>query len=299
MPSTDEIQRARRVLGSVRRVRIDAIEGVDVMDRFGLLTVTAGVRDVAAFGFVNKKNEGQLSRLKGILNGHGLLSLITHQISPLSNKYSNDVTGELAEVFDRVDANYHSRDTGRLLWVFRDPKKQDEVEKAVAREIHAGVLLGYPPCCVDRDSICQLRYQHAFAEAIISAVGRDASAVERALREDLQVEVPADTFCDPNIVNTRERFPFVFHTACDECLSSDRSQSAGLNCSYEALALTIDRTSHRLFSEISRVEVAVGRIIEDAEKRGLEPDELEPQVNQQLRELFEERDRIYARFFET
>ena len=86
MPSIEELQRARRVLGSVRHVRFDDIKHIDVTERFGLVTVAAGVRDVAAFGFTTQNNDAQLGQLKEILDRHGLLSHMTRQISPLPHE---------------------------------------------------------------------------------------------------------------------------------------------------------------------------------------------------------------------
>ena len=298
MPSIEELQRARRVLGSVWHVRFDDIKYIDVTERFGLVTVAAGVRDVAVCGFATKNNVAQLGQLKEILDRHGLLSHMTRQVSPLPHERSEGVIGELAEVFDRVDTESYSRGTGRLLWVFSDPNRRDDIDRAVAREIQVGLLLGYPPCCVKREAILQNSRQRAFAAAIISAVGRDANAVERALREDLEVAIPADSAIDPNMLNTREHFPFVFHTACDGCLSSDQSRSVELNRSYEALATEVDRGFHRLFLDIAKLEVAEGRIFAEADKQGLRSGELEQHSNQRLQEIFRERDRLYARLFE-
>jgi hypothetical protein len=297
MASIEELQRARRVIGSVRHLLFDDMKYVDVTDRFGLLTVAAGARDVAAFGFASRNNAAQMSRLKETLDRHSFQSLITDQVVPISFKYSADVAGDLVEVFDRVLAESHSRDTGRLLWVFRDTNRVDEIEKAVAGECPTGILLGYPPCCVQRESIFHLRNQHAFAAAIIGAVGKEANAVERALLDNLQVEILAESADDPNILNTRERFPFVFHTACEECLSSDQSRTAELNSSYGELAMKVDRALRRLFLEIAKLEVAAGRIFEEAEKNGLRPQELDQRANQRLREIARESDRLYARIF--
>jgi hypothetical protein len=201
---------------------------VDVTDRLGLVTVAAGVRDVAAFGFASRNNGAQMSRLKAVIVQQGLQSLITGQVVPIPFKYSADVAGPLVEVFDRVFAESHSQYTGRLLWVFRDKDRVAEIEKAVVGECPTGILLGYPPCCVGREAIFHVRNQRAFAAAIIGAVGKEATAVERALLDNVQVEIPAESGDDPNILNTREHFPFVFHTACDECLSSESITKRGV-----------------------------------------------------------------------
>jgi hypothetical protein len=118
-------------------------------------------------------------------------------------------------------------------------------------------------------------------------------AVERALREDLEVEIPASN--DPNIPNTQERFPFVFHIACDACIASDQSSTAEKNREYEPAALQFDRAFHRVFLQLARVEAEIHGIIDDAEERGLASGELDEVTNERLQKLFRDRDRIHRR----
>jgi hypothetical protein len=54
MVPTEQIQFARRVLGSVRTIRFSEEPTTDVRDRLALLTVAAGLRNLAAFGFAEK-----------------------------------------------------------------------------------------------------------------------------------------------------------------------------------------------------------------------------------------------------
>ena len=159
-------------------------------------------------------------------------------------------------------------------------------------------MLGYPTCCVKRHELVQGDYRRAFATAIVAAVGKDPRAVECALREDLKVEIAGE---DPedreNMVRTDELFPFVFHAACDTCLSSDQSPTAELNRNYEQLAQQYDRTFHHGFRQMRGINAQIEKLINEAESQGFGPGELKGQLRALLNSLFADRDRIYSRFF--
>jgi hypothetical protein len=97
-----------------------------------------------------------------------------------------------------------------------------------------------------------VRSQRSFARAIVKAVGDDPAAVERALREDLEVHIPD------------EEGAFVFHVACDACLASDQSPTAEKNRGYEAATLQVDRNLHRLWIEMAKIETERHRIFDEA-----------------------------------
>jgi hypothetical protein len=61
------IQYARRVLGSVRKVRFSDEPMIDIQDRLALLTVVSELRTIAAFGFAEKENGGRIETLRSIL----------------------------------------------------------------------------------------------------------------------------------------------------------------------------------------------------------------------------------------
>ncbi len=185
-------------------MQFDEIPLIDVSDRLALLTVIVSLRDVAAFGFGDRDNGQRLTALGKIIDGHGLHSLITPFIRDRAVDESlKDVVGNLDEVFKRVDADSDAKNPGRLLWVCRNLAKFDEIMAVVEGQADVGILLAYPPCCVERNRDDLIRAKRAFATRIVRAVGKAAAAVERALREDLEVEIPASN--DPNIPNTQER----------------------------------------------------------------------------------------------
>jgi hypothetical protein len=292
------IQHARRVLGSVRTVRLSDEPTIDIQERLALLTVVAGQRDVVAIGFGEKNNEAALVEIQKILAAKGVSCLVTSRIQHESKANLIDEIGELYKVFDRLDAESYAQDRGRLLWAFREPHFEERIQQCVRREISAGQLLGYPNCCVTNHDEGQAHFQRVFAAAIVAAAGRDPAAVERALREDLKVELPGDPTDGQGIERTTDRFPFALHIACGTCLSSEDSPTAHLDLAYRDVARQFDRRFAQLFEEMARVRLKIDRFLDDAEKKGARPDKMHELLRAELEKLFEERNRIYSRFFE-
>jgi hypothetical protein len=297
MVPIEVVQYARRVLGSVRRIRLSESPSIDILDRLGLLTLASGLRNLAAFGFAETNNRGSVEELGGVLSAQGLHCLITSPIRPRSNEFLRDTIGDLFKIFDYIDAESYSRRSEKLLWVFRDSQQEEQVTNAVERTIEVGTLLGYPACCVERHELILINHGRAFASAIVAAVGEDPSAVERALREDLKVEIPDDSLDHENMRRSDELVPFVFHVACDACLSSDKSPSAEQNRDYEKLAQQYDRAFHHWFRQLRKTDVQIEHVIEEAETQGFRPAELEGPLKTRLEGLLAERGRIHSQFF--
>jgi hypothetical protein len=293
---TPEVEKARAILQATRHLQFDEHPSVDLQDRLGLLTVVVGLREVAAFGFAERANEDRLRALKDILSNHGLPTQVTRQVRSASHHHSLDISPELAEVFDRTDAESYERDPGRLLWVCRNPKTREQIKLAVAGEIPTGTLLGYPKCCVEQDRRDKALHGEAFCRAIVSATKNEPIALERALRHDLEVEMAFDSPLGCDMEATEERFPFVQHIACGACLSSDDSPSARLNLKYEQLAREIDPAFHAVLSEMAKVTASIGRIVDEAESKGLSKETLDSEIKHQLRNLFQDQERIFAGF---
>jgi hypothetical protein len=291
-----EIAKARAIFEATRPNRFDEHPSVDLRDRLGLLTVVMGLREVAAFGFAERANEGGLRALKDVLNGHGLSTQLTRQVRPMSYHRSLDISPELAEVFDRIDAESYEKHPGRLLWVCRNPKTRERIKRVVAGETSTGTLLGYPRCCVEQDRKDKVLMGEAFSNAIVNAAASEPGALERALRGDLKVQLVLDAPPAGDMVATEERFPFVMHIACSSCLSSDDSPSARLNLKYEQLALEVDPDFHVILKEMARVTASIGRIIDGAESKGLSKGTLDSETNQRLQNLFRDQERIFTTF---
>lgn len=232
------LQKARTILKAVERVRLWSVPYEDAIERLSLLTVLADLRPVAALGFGDKSVS--LPRLKDILINQGLKAVITGGIFVSTLDLVGEIPSAVAEVNDLLNRESHRRNKTKILWVFSDPKMRERIKEVVAGKLNAGTLLCYPECCVRKERQDNARFLRAFLNAIIAAVGEDPKAVERALRQDLNVSVPDGTEDCSRVPRTIQRFPFVLHVACNKCLASDTSASAALNQAYEALASETD-----------------------------------------------------------
>jgi hypothetical protein len=87
-----------------------------------------------------------------------------------------------------------------------------------------------------------------YLEAVVEEEGNDPARVEAALREGPPFAKASYDHCNEwndRFTQTHGRFPFVLHTACDDCLrAGDRSLSAILNRQYEDLAAEVSPELH-------------------------------------------------------
>jgi len=245
------IERARSLYNSTRNVRYSSIPSIDLKDRLSAATVAAGLRSV------------------GVLEGEGLQlellreSLINHGIHTLISKTVCDKTRVPKEHrhFKSVEfLNDSQHDSGsRVLWICDDKEQRNQIKGARLNKKEAGLLLSYPACCVEANINGDVEYLEGFLDAIVKKVGTDEKAIRKALRDDLQVEMPEPPGMS-NIPRTDAQFPFVIHIACDACLNSPASPTAILNEQYKNLASELDpqlvETTTRIGELTSQLEHA-------------------------------------------
>jgi len=157
---------------------------------------------------------------------------------------------DVVDVRRELDIEDHRKTRNRLLWVYTDEADRQSIQTCLANEETIGTVLGYPECCVKRETERKRNMAVAFLRAIVDTVGTDPKKVRTALRDDLKVEVPNEIMADPNRFRTDQRYPFLLHTACDLCLQDDRSPSSRMNADNEALALDLDPEFQRSVSDI-------------------------------------------------
>lgn len=126
----EAVQKARRVLGSVRGVQFSEVPVIDVSDRAALLTVVAGLREVAAFGFGDKNNSHDLEALEKIVEQQGLHCLVTRRIRHNStNDRLRDIIGDLCQVSSELTRFCTGRTGGICSGCFAQQKKWRRSEK--------------------------------------------------------------------------------------------------------------------------------------------------------------------------
>ena len=295
-PQNGLLESSRELHNTLRRFRFCENPFQDLNERLALLTVVLGHRHVAGFGFAEENNEGSLRRIRDILVNHGIRTLITQQLKGVSARVCEDVSHEIVDVFDRVDEQSARKFTGKVLWAFSSSEQAAIIGKAVRGEAQVGALLGYPSCCVSRTLAMLSKGKTAFVKAIVARVGEDPGAVEKALRHDQKVEVPADTMMDANVPRTVERFPFVFHIACDTCLGSDTSPSAELNDRDGQVAASVDENFHDTIQRVAALLKQIEHTIRDTDGSLLDRNELDSRQQESLKALHRDCHQIHAEF---
>jgi hypothetical protein len=97
------------------------------------------------------------------------------------------------------------------------------------------------------DTRTKRRDHELFLAAIIEEEGDDPGRVEQALLERREYSKASYDHChewDDRFLRTLSRFPFVLHTACDECLSAEQSPTAEVHSRYEELAFSVSEELH-------------------------------------------------------
>lgn len=111
-----------------------------------------------------------------------------------------------------------------------------------------GSALSYPRCCEMMDLLTKQKDHEVLLAAIVKEEGDDPSRVERALLENREYSVPSYDHCqkwNDRFVQTHALFPFVLHTACDDCLGADQKIKA------KPLSSTTNMRASRLQSQKS------------------------------------------------
>jgi hypothetical protein len=91
------------------------------------------------------------------------------------------------------------------------------------------------------------RDHELFLAAIVEEEGDDPERVERALSERREYSKASYDHChewNDRFMQALARFPFVLHTACDDCLQADQSPTGALNREYEELAAAVSPELH-------------------------------------------------------
>jgi hypothetical protein len=268
----------------------------NLKDLLALLSVAAGLRPVAAFGFHDLSTEGFARDLKDKVGNLGMRTLITGPIRNDRSLGSQGVDDSILEVIRREGNERFQRNKTMLLWVFSTADLREKILEIVEGNTEAGTLLGYPQCCVDHNRALGRAGNQAFFQAIIKTVGNDPDKVLRALREDLKVEIENCAWESDNAVRTDTKFPFLLHIACDTCLDSDESPSALLNLQLQKLAEEVGHGFADTIRGVTTLDAARTQLIIDSERKGLGPDTIDEATRQQLYDLDRQMDQVSRDF---
>lgn len=235
------LEKAQAIYRATTHLQFCEFPTIDIKDRLALATVAGGIRPLG----VLEGESVELERIRDILVDHGLHTLVSRSV--WSCRERNLADYPLLRLLDEVQTPTEQQ---RVLWFCANSDDRTQLKGQVLTKKDAGILLGYPRCCVEFQIETDVKCDVAFLNALISKVGSDEQAILHALEEDLAVEIDDDIAGLENISRTESQFPFVMHIACDSCLGSDTSPSAMINGSFQALARMIDRAFHDLMLRV-------------------------------------------------
>jgi hypothetical protein len=230
------LELARGVYRSIRDCWVARGSALEAHERLSVITVAAGLRD---FAFLTQIDTDYQSTVAQLFRTAGLSA------HPCSSPFDLDIEPEgisvaSVEVYRRVQRE-KSPFNGLGVWA-RPAAMSDCVGM-----MSLGSALSYPQCCEMMDLRTKQRDHELFLAAIVEEEGDDPQRVEQALRERREYSKASYDHChewNDRFVQSLSRFPFVLHTACDDCLRADQSPTAILNRQYENLAVSVSDELH-------------------------------------------------------
>lgn len=287
------LDKLKALCKAIKAVRFDEFSAIDLNDRLALLTIPAGLRSIAAFGFGGDDNEGLVRAIRDCNVNFGIPTLITKSIWKPS--FCKETHPHLAELLDRVDAERYHASRGMLLWVLADSSMREQAKKAVRGEVESGELLAYPECCIRHDRECKEKMNSLVIQGLINEFGDDPTEIEKAWREDLTFPLPEHP-PDLNVPETNRTYPFVFHNACDACLANNESRSAQLNGRYAELALMVNARLHETILRVRDIEAEIEQIREAVKSTGSSGGGPDAVGEARLRDLHGKIDKFHAEY---
>jgi hypothetical protein len=237
------VDKARLLYQATKHIQLADVPFIDFKDRLCLAAVATGLRPVT----VLEADGLQLERVKDVLINHGLHTLVTNGVWN-KNEVPEQHPCRKQLLFLH---EFNNRSKARVLWITGTKEQRNDLKSTSRSELEAGLLLGYPICCVEDSLSRSAKHSEQFVAALIKEVGDDQKAFEKAIRDDTRVDV--EQLDMSNVPDTEIKFPFAIHVACRACLDSDNSPSATLNKEYEELAKQLDVKFHESILEVSAI----------------------------------------------
>lgn len=235
-----KLSKARSVYQATRRFLFSDMPPLDILDRLSLMTVVSGVRRIGVL-----EGDGlQLSSIRDAVVSHGVATLVRDNVWTEWDT-ADDENGLLG----LLHSTRH-RKSAQALWAFASATDRNSVKGRSLSKSEAGLLLGYPECCVKATVSEDLKLDKLFLSALVKEVGSDREVIKKALVDDVSVELeePFDEL--DRVARTTEKYPFCMHICCEQCLSDADSASAKLNSVHEELTLAIDPNFHAALLQI-------------------------------------------------
>lgn len=120
----------------------------------------------------------------------------------------------------------------RAVWLYKDARNPERISRTVSGRLDEGYVLGYPECCIqgygeDRTILVETIYNHILNHYHLKT---DLEAVKILLTDP---PFPAPKI---RVRESFEKFPFISHVACNNCIQGKSGESSKLNQELRKLA---------------------------------------------------------------
>jgi hypothetical protein len=220
--------KSREVWHEISGIPLNDVPNLDASEHVGLLTVIAGISQVALFLDVA---DSEVKRLVRLLRQAHLIAFVARVPEPVCT-WESPHPVEIASIF-------RSGLESPAVWVCRNEDDANTIKKGV-NEIAAGQLLGYPACCIDAQQQDNADLEDALVRGWTRQFGDDPERIAQAWYEDRKVRIEFEPKAAHRVPRTFALFPFVQHIACESCLGLGDTPTAVLNSGYRNLVAEAD-----------------------------------------------------------
>jgi hypothetical protein len=220
--------KARQVWQEVSGILLSDAPNLDPSEHVGLLTVIAGISQVALFLDVA---DSEVKRLVRLLRQAHLIAFVARVPEPVCT-WESPHPVEIASIF-------RSGLESPALWVCRNEGDANTISNGI-NQISAGQLLGYPACCIAALQQDNADLEDALVRGWTRQFGDDPERIAQAWHEDRKVRIEFEPKAAHRVPRTFALFPFVQHIACDSCLGPGDTPTAVLNSVYRDLVSEVD-----------------------------------------------------------
>jgi hypothetical protein len=221
-------KKSREVWQEVSEIVLGDAPNLDASEHVGLLTVIAGIRQVALFLDVADLEVKKLVRLLGHVD---LIAFVGRVPEPVCTWESPHRT-EIASIF-------RGKSQSSAFWVCRNELDANTINNGI-NQVIAGRLLGYPECCIDAQQQDNADFEDALVRAWTRQFGGDPERIAQAWSENRKVRIEFEPKAAHRVPRTFALFPFVQHIACESCLGPGDTPTARLNSAYRDLVAESD-----------------------------------------------------------
>jgi hypothetical protein len=235
------------------RTSLIPLQMYDLKNKLEMFATKTGIKPCFLFSRSIRQSRKEPASLKRVASILGLKQRIT-TTAPLycSRK-------------PRVNRNFlkawYDRTSFEVLWAYRDPSVEVQIDKCLKGDLNEGYVLGYPECCIDwHKEQRTLEVESEFAD-IENFMFRNPLALnysqikneEELYNQVLCMTYPREEYekvwavIDQHLMETYKRYPYVPHWACSACLEGKSKETEKLNNRYEKLSKEIDPQFQKKF----------------------------------------------------